>query len=136
MMHGDRCYGCGGTGVRHTAKARRAFSEYITARRRNSEPCVKNLTAGDRVRDYHSPRGTDFVEVVSVTDLGIPCGWSINRVNGEDVKTISDTYYRVELADGTVWEKINGCVLVIRAGVTDPAPFVAKALPARSRQRA
>ena len=84
-MHGDRCYGCNGTGRQLAGKKAGAIAAEVQDRiRRAKEPQISGLAPGDLIRltpegrpTHQIRNGGEWVEVLDVTTiLGDTAGWS------------------------------------------------------------
>lgn len=122
-MHGDRCYGCSGTGVVHTAKGAKAFAAWRQAWKRATEVTgsgvggTEGVAVGDQIRRYRAKdEAWRTVTAVQLTDEAV--GWS--NVNGEKV----DVRYAalVTLDDGTTVRM--GAETWSRKGTVDKAEFL------------
>lgn len=119
-MHGDMCYGCGGKGIVHTAKAARAFAQWIEHVRIVREPCAMHLVVGDEIRDFGLPKAAPFVTVTAITDTGEACGWSTQP---DGTKVVTSTYLVIDTDDGQS-RRMSGAQLVRRKGDVPVAPYL------------
>lgn len=72
QLHGDRCYGCGGTGWQHKAgRNAKAAAEYRAAVQAQREATSARLAAGDVIAVAGAWRTVEAVEV----DYSSPRGW-------------------------------------------------------------
>ena len=137
-MHGDRCYGCSGTGWVHTKGAAKPAAEYREAMKAQSQTTCNNIEPGDKIRrmitsdDRAVPvyarnvKGDEWVEVVETEVLyDQPCGWGNTHGKMREEWTPEQWATRIVWADGreTV---INNHVVARYNGGIDPAPFLAR----------
>lgn len=131
QMHGSRCYGCNGRGVRHTREAGKQFQAWSHDLKQLRQALGKNLKVGDELAieqatGLFSAKLLGWHTVTSVHRSDKACGWSIRRTNGgAEIKLPSMWEMTVTFDDGDTAEcSTQTCFR--RKGWIDPAPYIAK----------
>lgn len=133
-VDGTRCYGCGGTGLKVIKKAKPAWEAYKAAVRAMKQATYGNLSVGDLIAHNKVWREVTAVALTPMRSGGY------SKINNE----ITYHYFmHITVAeeikkDGTVLPqetfKVQNCNSVDRAGVVDPAPFVAMIPKSRKKK--
>lgn len=129
QMHGSVCYGCNGSGVNHTPKARKQFTAWQAELKAIRKPLAKDVEPGDElaVFDTWGRKITGWRTVLFTVRTTEACGWTIQRTDGgAEIRIPTQWRMTIHFTDETV---DHCCTHSIerRRGWIDPAPFVALA---------
>lgn len=131
QVDGDRCYGCNGHGVRHTAKAAKEFKAWDNEVRARREALGKDIQVGDELAiieavGLFNTKVVGWHKVTEVVVTGEERGWTIGMdAEGNETRTANTWAMTIRFDDG---EETKCCTQSCfrRRGWIDPAPYVAR----------
>lgn len=89
-LDGDRCYGCGGTGVQIARKHRDMYNVWVKARREAREPTYGQLRAGDQIA--RGPKGARYWATVASVQIDREQVMGRSRTGGESAEWIDTAW--------------------------------------------